>query len=155
MPLFLLRFPTGTTALIRADDEHDAWMKLPPGQDPEGVVIRKYDGPVWIEFTAPQPQASFHLLPDLDPNDELNGMTDRIVELAFPRYYAELARHWVQENIREGQREAGMEVAASMTLEEEKEHFGRLLARDLIEIERSWEELRPDYELLARPAATA
>ena len=118
-------------------------------------MIREYDGPVWIEFTAPQPQASLHLLPDLDPNDELNGMTDQIVEMAFPRYYAELARFWVDRNIREGKRETGMDVPAQMTLDEEQEHFGRLLVRDLIEVERGWESLRPDLEVPPGPVATA
>jgi hypothetical protein len=55
VPIFLVRWPDLTAALVRAPNEAAASLILDELADPSSASIERYDGPIWIEFGSPQP----------------------------------------------------------------------------------------------------
>jgi hypothetical protein len=53
MPLFIVRWPNLSAALVRADDEDDLLEKLDEEGNAEGCRIAEYDGPLFIDFELP------------------------------------------------------------------------------------------------------
>jgi len=53
MPLYLVRWPTLTASLVRADDEDELLDILDQDDDPGGCTWEVYSGPLWIDFDLP------------------------------------------------------------------------------------------------------
>jgi hypothetical protein len=53
MPIYLVRWPTLTASLVRADDEDELLYLLDQAANPEGCTWSVYDGPLAIDFRLP------------------------------------------------------------------------------------------------------
>lgn len=53
MPLYVVRWPNLTAAIVRASDEEDLLDKLDEQGNAESCRIQRYNGPLFIDFTLP------------------------------------------------------------------------------------------------------
>ena len=141
MKLYLIRFRSGRTVLTLGEHHEDGFDDMPLGLDIKDAVVCEYEGPLWIEFAAPEPGSTFRMSAELPDDDERHGLTNEIVMLAFPGYYEELERYWEERNGREAREKKGLPVDTSkvMTAEEEQQHFAKLIEQDLTEVAPGWE----------------
>ena len=127
MPLYLVRWPDHTTALVQAQDELVLFHVLDQQADPYSAVFVEYTGPVWIEFSGPDREEHGEIKASTPATDNGALMSETIVQMAFPRLAAAF-----EANVREHQ-----DIEGEVPVLRE-DAFEAAIGRDVLEVGEGW-----------------
>ena len=127
MPLFLVRWPNRTTALVQAQDELVLFHLLDQQADPYSAMFMEYTGPVWVEFSGPDREQHGEVEPSIPATDNAGLMSETLVQLAFPRLAAAFEANAGEHQAAEGDVPAIPEDV-----------FETAIGRDVLEVGEGW-----------------